>query len=96
MSEKIYINGIFIREKEFENGGSIMKVDIPNVSEFCDQLIQLANSEGKISLDIKTRMNKSENGLTHYCQLNTFVPKEQSHGNQNVNKGFQTGDDVPF
>ena len=40
MSEKIYINGIFIREKEFENGGSIMKVDIPKVSEFCDRVVK--------------------------------------------------------
>ena len=96
MSDKIYINGIFIREKEFENGGSIMKVDIPNVSQFVDQLIQHANKDGKISLDIKTRMNKSENGLTHYCQLNTFVPKEQSFDNQNVNNQMDDNDSLPF
>ena len=46
--EKIFINGVFIREKEFDNGGSIIKVEIPNVSEFAEQLKSLANENGKV------------------------------------------------
>lgn len=92
-SEKTFINGIFIREKEFENGGSIMKVEIPNVNDFAQQLKDLANDNGKISLDIKTRFNKSENGLTHYVELNTFVPQPQ---NNNVDKPTDNLENLPF
>ena len=92
MSEKIFINGVFLREKQFENGGSIIKIEIPNVSEFSEQLINNSNSNGKITLDIKERMNKSDNGLTHYMQLNTFVPKPQD----NVDNQTNGNDEMPF
>ena len=48
--EKIYINGAFLRQVEFDNGGSIIKCDILNVSEFADQLINNANEKGKITI----------------------------------------------
>lgn len=92
MEEKVFINGVFLREKEFDNGGSIIKVEIPNVSEFIQQLKNLANEQGKIRLDIKKRMNKGDNGLSHYMQLNTFIPKSQD----NVNNPSINDDDVPF
>ena len=90
--EKIFINGVFLREREFDNGGSIIKVEIPNVSEFAEQLKNLSNENGKITLDIKSRMNKGENGLTHYMQLNTFIPTPQD----NVDNQRSNHDDVPF
>lgn len=92
MEDKIFINGVFLREKEFDNGGSIIKVEIPNVLQFAEQLKSLANEQGKIRLDIKKRMNKGDNGLSHYMQLNTFVPKSQD----NVNNPQIDDDDVPF
>tara|TARA_R100000655_G_scaffold36882_3_gene71394 strand:- start:337 stop:615 length:279 start_codon:yes stop_codon:yes gene_type:complete len=92
MEDKIFINGVFLREKEFDNGGSIIKIEIPNVSQFAEQLKSLANEQGKIRLDIKKRMNKGDNGLSHYMQLNTFVPKSQD----NVNNPQIDDDDVPF
>ena len=101
MDNKTFINGVFIREKQFDNGGSIIKIEIPNVSEFADQLIKHANSNGKVTLDLKERMNKADNGLTHYLQLNTFVPKEQTtQQTSQSTQGFsqsQSGDDgLPF
>ena len=92
MEDKIFINSVFLREKEFDNGGSIIKVEIPNVLQFAEQLKSLANEQGKIILDIKKRMNKGDNGLSHYMQLNTFVPKSQD----NVNNPQIDDDDVPF
>ena len=92
MEDKIFINGVFLREKEFDNGGSIIKVEIPNVLQFAEQLKSLANEQGKIRLDIKKRMNKGDNGLSHYMQLNTFVPKSQD----NVNNPQIDNDDLPF
>jgi len=92
MEEKTFINGLFIREKEFDNGGSIIKIDI-NVDTLHDQLAALKNDKGFVSIELKKRREKAENGISHYAELNTFVPKskEQSSGS-----GFQTGDDEPF
>ena len=93
MEEKIFMNGIFVREKTFDNGGSILNVDIVNVNEFAKQLQQHAKGDGKITLEIKSRREKAENGLTHYVEVSQFVPKEKSK------QEFKTGDDnddLPF
>tara|TARA_R100000734_G_scaffold19138_1_gene18430 strand:+ start:1054 stop:1350 length:297 start_codon:yes stop_codon:yes gene_type:complete len=98
MEDKTFINGLFIREKEFDNGGSIIKVDI-NVNTLFEQLQALKNDKGFVSIELKKRREKSENGLSHYAELNTFVPKEQ-HGSQNKKDNtFHTSDDdegLPF
>jgi seryl-tRNA synthetase len=93
MDEKTFINGLFIREKEFDNGGSIIKIDV-EVNSLTNQLNELKNEKGFVSIDIKKRMNKSDNGLTHYAELNTFIPKTQTQKNQ---QGQQIkSDDIPF
>jgi len=90
--EKIFMNGIFVREKTFDNGGSILNVDIVNVNEFAKQLQQHAKGDGKITLEIKSRREKAENGLTHYVEVSQFVPQPKKE----TNNSFETGDDVPF
>jgi len=96
MDDKTFINGLFIREKEFDNGGSILKVDI-NVDTLFDQLQSLKNEKGFVSIDVKKRREKGSNGLSHFAELNTFVPKE-SHGSKSSESKFHTGDeeDLPF
>ncbi len=99
--EKIFMNGIFIREKQFDNGGSLLNIDIVNVYDFAEQLKKHAKSDGKIRLEFKQRMNKGENGLTHYCEVSQFVPQQQSNNqSQNVstnqNKFHTSDDDMPF
>ena len=87
------MDGLFIREKEFDNGGSIIKIDI-DVNRFTKQIEELKNEKGFVSVDIKRRLNKSENGLTHYAEQNKYIPKVQTQQNQqggNVGSG-----DVPF
>ena len=91
--EKTFMDGLFIREKEFDNGGSIIKVDI-DVNRFTKQIEELKNEKGFVSVDIKRRLNKSENGLTHYAEQNKFIPKTQTQQNQQGDK--VTNDDVPF
>lgn len=90
--EKIFMNGIFVREKTFGNGGSILNVDIINVDEFAKQLKQHAKSDGKITLEIKSRREKAENGLSHYVEVSQFVPQQKKE----TNNSFETGDDIPF
>lgn len=104
--EKIYINGAFLRQVDFENGGYKIKCDILNVSEFADQLINNANEKGKITIDIKRRQEKTDTGITHYLQVSKFAPKEQpkeaqqqqktesSPYNTEVNK--EKSDGLPF
>ena len=101
--EKIFMNGIFVREKTFNNGGSILNVDIVNVNEFAKLLQQHAKSDGKITLEIKSRREKAENGLTHYVEVSQYVKVEvdgkhkdfQKDVNKTSNR-FETGDDMPF
>jgi hypothetical protein len=98
--EKIFMNGIFIREKQFDNGGSLLNIDIVNVYDFAEQLKKHAKSDGKIRLEFKQRMNKGENGLTHYCEVSTFEPKpqqpQQTQSSQNFSTNENNFDDVPF
>jgi len=95
--DKIFMNGIFIREKQFDNGGSIIKCEIPNAHDFAQQLKNHANNDGKITLEIKTRREKAENGLTHYCEVSQFVPKPQTQNvSSNENKFHTSDDDMPF
>ena len=43
MSEKKYVNGLLIKEKEFDNGGKQMKVSV-KVSDFIANLKEVANN----------------------------------------------------
>ena len=92
MEEKTFINGLFIREKQFDNGGSIIKLDV-NVESLTKQLNELKNEKGFVSIDIKQRQTKSENGLTHYAEQNKFISKTQT---QKIQQGAPSHDDVPF
>tara|TARA_R100000963_G_scaffold32820_1_gene24768 strand:- start:113 stop:394 length:282 start_codon:yes stop_codon:yes gene_type:complete len=93
MDEKTFINGLFIRQKDFDNGGSIIKMDV-DVNKLTEQLKTLVNEKGFVSIDIKQRMTKSDNGLTHYAEQNKFIPKVQTQQNQQGDK--VTNDDTPF
>jgi hypothetical protein len=52
----------------------------------------LKNEKGFVKLDLKKRQNKSEQGLTHYAELNTFIPKSNIQSNQQASNN----DDLPF
>lgn len=93
MDDKTFMDGLFIREKEFDNGGSIIKIDI-DVSRFTKQLQELKNEKGFVSVDVKKRKTKAENGLTHYAEQNKFIPKTQTQQNQQGEK--VSSDDLPF
>ena len=85
--EKIFLNGIFVRERKFDNGGSILKCDILDANDFASQLKSFADDKGKITLEIKERKNKAENGISHYVEVSQFVPTNQ---NQNSNQKSET------
>ena len=97
--EKIFMNGIFVREKTFENGGSILNVDIINVDEFSKQLQQHKNKDNKVTLEIKSRRVKAENGLTHYVEVSQFNMNKETYSkpaSQKVSTNTNNVDDLPF
>jgi hypothetical protein len=77
MSEpKVYINGVFIREKKFSDGGAIMNLDI-NVEELVAALYSHADQRGFAHFVIGKRREEGKGGITHYMHVSTYVPKTQ-------------------
>lgn len=73
MSEKIYCNAIRIKESKFG-----MKVSI-KVDEF-KQFVDLhANDKGFVNLEIKKRKEPGKYGDTHYAELDTWKPNQQTN-----------------
>ena len=92
MEDKVYINGIFIKEHVFDDGNKILKLSVNK--DGIEQLQSLLNGDGWLNVDIKERREVSDKGLTHYMQLNTFKPKDASPhdpGDENDNE-----DKLPF
>jgi hypothetical protein len=74
--EKQYINGVFFKEKVFENGGSQIKTSI-KVDEFIKQLQEIKNEKGYANININKRREPSEKGITHYAEVDTWKPEKQ-------------------
>jgi hypothetical protein len=77
--EKNYINGMIIKEKSFDNGGSQLKVSI-KVDEFIEQL-KAINEKGWVNLVISKRKEPSDKGVTHYAFQDTFIPDPNFRSN---------------
>ena len=72
-----------------------------NADVLCEQLQQLKNDKGFVKVDIKQRQTKSENGLTHFIEVDKWVPTNQSNNNTSdrcasIDRGERNSDDVPF
>lgn len=85
MAEKQYINGCFLLEHVFQDGGRIIKLRVPkdNVAGFCDQLKAAATDNG-INLVISQlregRVSPKSGKLyaTHTLYVDTYQPNEQA------------------
>mgnify|MGYP003647879643 CR=1 FL=1 len=72
-SDKIFVNGMRIERKFFNNGGSIDKVGI-NVNDFIQFLQQHVGQTGWVNFDIKTSQNTGQ----PYAELNQWQPQQQA------------------
>tara|TARA_R110000787_G_scaffold28910_3_gene78655 strand:+ start:292 stop:573 length:282 start_codon:yes stop_codon:yes gene_type:complete len=93
MSEKKYVNGLLIKEKEFDNGGKQMKVSV-KVSDFIANLKEVAGNDEWVNLIINRRKEPSDTGITHYTYVDTWKPeagKKQSTATKPL-----AGSDLPF
>ena len=72
--ERVYINQCSLREKTFDNGGSLINAAF-KISELQDH----ADENGWVNLVIAKRREVSEKGATHYAYKSEY---------QRQNKGF--------
>jgi len=84
--EKKYINMCKIKEKKFDNGGSVLNASF-NVKE----LEKLSNVDGWVNITICERREESEKGATHYAYHNDFQPNGSG---SSLRK--DEDDDLPF
>ena len=71
MEQKRFVKG-FCKEKEFNNGGSIIKVSISK-ADF-NELEE--NDKGYVNLVVAKRKEVGQFGDTHYIYLDDFKPKK--------------------
>ena len=82
---KTYINGIWISEKKFDNGGSILSVRVKGeaIDDISRQLKQLASESGWARLTIGGLKNPTEKS-THSIYVDTWKPKKQVDNSDDV------------
>ena len=71
--ERIYINMCSLKEKVFDNGGSLINAAF-NITE----LQKHADQNGWVNIVIAKRRAVSEKGATHYAYKNTFEPNRDA------------------
>ena len=93
MEEKKYVNGVLIKEKVFDNGGSQLKMSI-KVSDFMSEIKDIEDN-GWANLIVSKRKEPSDKGVTHYVRVDTWKPDPNK---QSAKTTMQTNqnDDIPF
>ena len=76
MADKTYINKCWIREKKFDNGGSVL-----NCGFYVDELKEHADENGWVNMTIAERREPSEKGYTHYAYKDDWKPKGSDETN---------------
>ena len=78
MTEKTYVNGLFIKNKTFQNGGNVVNISI-NVDKFIEELKVLKNEKGYCNIVLQHRKETDKNGNNMYAILNTYTPKDNNN-----------------
>ena len=86
MSNKTYINGLFIKSKQ-TTFGEVVSVSI-NAKTLIEELNKHTNSKGYVNIDLLRRKEADKNGNTHYAVLNEWIPKPQQDSTANGNADF--------
>jgi len=75
--EKTYINGFLIKEKTFQDGGSILNCSI-KIDDFAKD-VKAHAKDGWLNISISKRKTPSDKGISHYVTLNTYEKKEEEN-----------------
>lgn len=99
MAEKQYVNGIIIKEKTFDNGGTQLKFSL-KTEDVIAQLKEL-DENGWCNLIVARRQKPSDTGITHYSYVDTWKPSKKPLMSETSRKDPMGGinkpeDDLPF
>ena len=94
MEEKKYVNGIVIKERVFDNGGSQLKMSV-KVEDFISQLKEISD-KGWANLIISKRKEPSDTGVTHYVKVDTWKPDPNKMKTTAPKKEVVEDDGLPF
>lgn len=75
-NQKTYVDGLWIREKKFDDGSSILKVSVL-VDKFSEFVNKHKKTDGFVNVVISAKRNPDEKS-SHYAYLDTFVPKSSA------------------
>ena len=91
-AEKKYVNGLVIKERTFDNGGTQLKASIAT-KDFIEQLKQ-EDDNGWVNIVITRRKEPSDKGVTHYAYIDPWKPTPKTNSQP---KAVTSGDDdLPF
>jgi hypothetical protein len=71
--EKIYLNGIGVKEIKFKNGGSIHKLNI-RFEPFVEALRPYVNEKGYVNVVISPRKTVGKHGESHTMFIDLWKP----------------------
>ena len=96
--DRIYINQCSLREKVFDNGGSLI-----NAAFKVSELQEHADENGWVNIVIAKRREVSEKGATHYAYKSEYQrqdsqqkPQQDSMQQQQPTSNPIEDDDLPF
>tara|TARA_Y100000593_G_scaffold85142_1_gene161774 strand:- start:427 stop:714 length:288 start_codon:yes stop_codon:yes gene_type:complete len=94
--EKKYLNGVFIREKVFDNGGEILNLSVLG-DQFMRQLKDIMVEKGNVNINlvISRRKEVTDTGISHSMYVDTYEPKDYNDTN-NPQQDKKDTEDLPF
>lgn len=97
MADKIYINGIYIKEVPTKYGGIFnITIDIEKFGLSIKPHIKIFNDRKQVKISMMKRKEPGEHGDTHYCILNDYVKPEEKPEESKQTDTKDSGDDLPF
>ncbi len=94
MSDKTYINGLFIKVKETKFG-EVVSVSI-NAKTLIEELNKHTNAKGYVNIDLLRRKEADSRGNTHYAVLNEWQPKGEYKPEQSQQSTTDDDGSLPF
>jgi hypothetical protein len=94
---KRYLNGLFIREFVFDNGGKVLKTTFTR--QFVDQLLEEMEQTGKDSIRcvISKRKEVTDTGISHCSYFDPWEPeKDYNDTNDPQYDKKEDDEDLPF
>lgn len=94
--QKTYINGVWIEQKKFDSGGSILKLSVlPD--KFIESLKSAKpNDKGYVKLVIARRKEVGKNNESHTLYVDDWQPKTQSAQAEPVRASAPKSDENDF